>query len=440
MTVLETLRCPGCSTHYLLAPARVRPGLKRARCFRCSSVFTIEAEVARLLGAVNAMEPVPVIAPEPPPAAAAEPAPGFFEEPPALTLDDLQGIQDELLEPPGGTFPDIPMTFPPLAEEPDLTLAETPEGLAEEMDSFRFAEEPETSAFQFAEEPEATGFRFAEEPEPTGFRFADEPPAPLDLGAGARGDASGATAPLDLKGAGFRMPEKTRPEPEPEAAAGSHFTSARDAIEKLMGQAPPVPTTRPRLGGRGSMDMEATLDALETTLSGPAPAESPAPGAVPAPVPPAPSLAPAPPAPGTASTVKLSTEEIRAAMAAAQAAAPAEPARPEFQPRVEPPPAPAPAAQSPDLLKIQLETEVCNNLTVDQMTAWIEQGRVQEYHMVARQFSENWIEAVKVPTLRPVFDRVRKARAAVQPELPATPAPEPPAPKRGLFGGLFGRN
>ena len=77
------------------------------------------------------------------------------------------------------------------------------------------------------------------------------------------------------------------------------------------------------------------------------------------------------------------------------------------------------------------------NVTLDQMTAWIEQGRVHEYHMVARQHSENWIEASKVPALRPAFDRVRKARAQAE---AAKPVPEPPPVKRGLFSGLFGRN
>ena len=39
---------------------------------------------------------------------------------------------------------------------------------------------------------------------------------------------------------------------------------------------------------------------------------------------------------------------------------------------------------------------------------WIEQGRVQEYHMVARQFSDHWIEASKVPALRPLFEQRRR--------------------------------
>ena len=217
------------------------------------------------------------------------------------------------------------------------------------------------------------------------------------------------------------------PAPAPEAPS-THFTSARDAIEKLMGDATPAPASHPRLGGRGAMDMEATLSALETTLGAPAPEAAPAPAAV-------------LPKADTSSTVKLTTAEIKVAIAAAKPADPTEPimVRPEFQPKVEVPPAPQPPAQNPDLLKIQLEQETCNNITVEQMATWIEQGRVHEYHMVARQYSDHWIEASKVPALRPVFERVRRTRGPVL-EAPSSPVPEAPPAKRGLFGGLFGRS
>ena len=119
------------------------------------------------------------------------------------------------------------------------------------------------------------------------------------------------------------------------------------------------------------------------------------------------------------------------------------PAPPRATPPPVPDPAPAgmadPAAQGTDLLKIQLEQETCNNVTLEQMTAWIEQGRVLEYHMVARQYSDHWIEASKVPALRPVFDRMRRVREA-QAEEALRPAAEPAPAKRGLFSGLFGRN
>lgn len=300
MTVLETLRCPGCSTRYVLGAARVRPGIRRARCFRCDSVFPIEEAVARLLA------PVPE------------------EAAPPLTLDDLAGIQEDLLEAPAA---------PPAApEQPDIPYAAT------------------------------TG-----------------------------------------------------------------YASAKDAIDRLMGSAPVPPAQVQRMGGRTAMDVEATLDALSTTLGGVPAAES----------------APPPPRPDTASTVRLTAEEIKVAMAGigdqARPAEPAAPARPAPPPPAEPQPPPGEPAPGTELLKIQLEQETCQNVTLDQMTAWIEGGRVLEYHMVARQFSEHWIEASKVPALRPVFDRVRKLREAQAEEAPK-PVPEPPPVKRGLFAGLFGRN
>ena len=79
-----------------------------------------------------------------------------------------------------------------------------------------------------------------------------------------------------------------------------------------------------------------------------------------------------------------------------------------------------------------------SNLTMDQVVRMVQSGEIQEHHMVARQFSENWLEAAKVPALRPVFDRLRRAK-------PAEPLPPPPAlgetapVKKSLFGGLFGK-
>jgi len=214
--------------------------------------------------------------------------------------------------------------------------------------------------------------------------------------------------------------EPGEPAEAPYAATGAGYASAKDAIERLMGNAP-APPAPVRMGSRSSMDVEATLDALSSTL-GMAPA--------------------APPKSDMSSTVKLTSEEIKVAMASMGEQA--KPAPPPVPPRPVPPaelqPAPEPALDpGADLLKIQLEQETCNNVTVEQMAAWIEQGRVLEYHMVARQFSEHWIEASKVPALRPAFDRVRRIREA-QIEEAAKPVPEAPPVKRGLFSGLFGRN
>jgi hypothetical protein len=216
--------------------------------------------------------------------------------------------------------------------------------------------------------------------------------------------------------------EPGEPLEAPHAATGAGYASAKDAIERLMGSGP-APAAPVRMSGRNSMDVEATLDALSSTL-GMAPA--------------------APPKPDMSSTVKLTSEEIKVAMASmgeqAKTAPPPAPSRPAAPADIPPPPPSEPVLdQGADLLKIQLEQETCNNVTVEQMAAWIEQGRVLEYHMVARQFSEHWIEASKVPALRPAFDRVRRIREAQAEEAPK-PVPEAPPVKRGLFSGLFGRN
>jgi hypothetical protein len=312
MTVLESLRCPSCSTRFGLSASRVHAGIRRAQCFRCDTVFDIEEAVARLLEVV--------------------PEAGMpLELPSSLTLGDLEGAEDEIME------KTLVLNPPPFAPEPD---------------------------------------------------------------------------------------------PSPYATNGSNYSSARDAIARLMGAAPSVPAPSRSLGARGPMDVEATLDALDQTLSGA--------GASPAAD--APLTVPEP-RPDTASTVRLSSSEIQAALAAAK---PAQSYTPP--PRVEPPrPAPQPlqdptVPQDPNLLKIQLEQETCNNVTTEQMATWIEQGRVHEYHMVARQFSDHWIEASKVPALRPIFEQKRRRGQALgQEDMPMPPAEILP-PKKSLFGGLFGRN
>lgn len=225
---------------------------------------------------------------------------------------------------------------------------------------------------------------------------------------------------------------------EPAAPAGAGYASAKDAISRLMGDAPtasaPTASAPMRMGSRGALDVDATLEALSSTLG--APTRKPE----------APEAPDAPAASDLSSTVKLTPEEIRVAMASAvaepvkpPAPMPSAPSRPLPAPTDLPPLTLADSNQTADLLKIQLEKETCNNVTIEQMTAWIEQGRVLEYHMVARQYSEHWIEASKVPALRPVFDRMRRIREAQAEESPK-PAPEPAPVKRGLFSGLFGRN
>ena len=217
----------------------------------------------------------------------------------------------------------------------------------------------------------------------------------------------------------------------PYATSGVGYSSARDAIEKLMGNAPRkrAPAEDPGPGAAIDPEMEATLSALGTTF-----------GADP--------VSEAQPASDSqqsnmTSTVKLTSQEILAALSAPSPALPAAPPptpRAEYKPRLENPPAAQSPTQDQDLLKVQLEQETCNNVTLEQMAAWIEQGRVREFHMVARQFSEHWIEANKVPALRSIFDQKRARGYAPRPEDLPIPPVEILPPKKGLFGGFFSRN
>nr|WP_320133221.1 zinc-ribbon domain-containing protein [uncultured Holophaga sp.] len=341
--MLESLRCPSCSTHYGLRPERVQTGIRRAKCFRCSHVFGIEDVVARLLPPTPEPVPAPLI-----------------EEVPGLAAGDLAGLD--------------------LSED----LFESPVPGATSLDDSLCIGDLEDSG----EELERT--------------LVDFVPPPPDPGA------------------------------EP------HYASARDAINRLLGDAPPPTSTRAFPGARSSspMDVEATLEALETTLGGVLQEE----------------LAPEPtlsPDSDTLSTVRMTMEDMEAALQPPQEATDA--SRQTLSvpitelipptstlPLPEPVPVTVPVPQDPNLLKLRIGEDLYESLSTDQIATWVEQGRVLENHLVARQFSDNWIEASKVPALRPVFERIRRLRSILPEEIPAAPAPE--SSKRSLFGGLFGRN
>lgn len=275
---------------------------------------------------------------------------------------------------------------------------------------------------------------------------APEPPPELPL-------EDSALTLGDLESSEEDILEKTlviEPPPAPELAPssdeltdGGGFSSAKDAIAKLLGDGP-APASERRGSGRGnSMDVEATLDALENTLGGTPTRELAGRSATPQ------IEFPKPAAMG--STVRLSPTELQAAMAAG-ASSGAQPAetptvaipslastRPGFVPQA-PVPIEAPSGD-PNLLKVQVGQETFQNVSLEQLTAWIEQGRVQDWHMVARQFSDNWIEAGKVPSLRPVFERIRRISAQASTSVPLdAPATFESAPvKKGLFGWMSNR-
>lgn len=419
--MIESVHCPECQTRYGLRRDRVRYGLRRARCFRCEAIFPIEEEVTHLLAAGLPQESIQETSPREtfsfaPFAVAAAHTESQYQEPAdlaempevmpdSLTLQDLEGAEEEILD---KTLADF--RPPVLPEEPPMV---------------------------------------------------EEPSAIMTTGG---------------------------------------FSSARDAIDKLLGVVgpPPEPTTtltsvhsmRARSTG-GEMDVEATLSALDDTLGGnkvfelapsmPTPKELNSSdwdvslmdlGEPPA-MPPQGVIAPENQA--APATVRLSREELLSAMSAPVS----ETARttnmpmqdfPELHPELEstlvltPPPVeasffappsppafapPSPPAFAPpsaptsfmpveesqdqNLFRVQLGTDTLSNLSMEQMTNLVNEGRLADYHMVARQFSENWIEAGKVPALRPIFERVRRER------MPPPPPVEPEAPKRSLFGGLFGK-
>jgi hypothetical protein len=91
---------------------------------------------------------------------------------------------------------------------------------------------------------------------------------------------------------------------------------------------------------------------------------------------------------------------------------------------------------STELLRLKIGEEVYSNLTMAQLIAWVEEGRILENHLVARQHSENWLEAHKVPGLRPVFERLRRERNEA---IGLDAGYGEIAPKKSLFGGLFGK-
>ncbi len=256
------------------------------------------------------------------------------------------------------------------------------------------------------------------------------------LGEEVRASASLADT---LSDAPLILPESKDPflPAEPSATDGdpvtaSGYTSARDAIDKLFADTPLQAPAMHFERGDGPMDMDIALSALDATL--------PSPPAIPE------TVASGVPGDGpldqaslstlrgaSNATVRISQEELLMALASVPASVAEEPApTPAFQPL------PEAAEVGAELLRLKVGTEVYGGLTMPQLIAWVEEGRILEQHLIARQHSENWLEAFKVPGLRPVFERLRRTRTGSVPTL-ESPAPEP-EPKKGFLSSLFGRN
>lgn len=428
--MIESVHCPECQTHYGLRRERVRYGIRRARCFRCEGVFSIEEEVTHLLAAGLPQE------------SSALPFLGETFKFSPMAIDSAQ------VEPP--TIESVQLdasTLEPIYQEPSV-FDEDSYDLPVPMEPVGLAELP-------VEMPDSLTLHDLEgaEEEILDKTLVDYRPP---------------TAPIDL-------PTPAEVPPGATTTGGGGYSSARDAIDKLLGGMGSTTAPTPHHArATGSMDVEATLSALDDTLGGsrifqtapPPPPELPVLDFdtslmnIPEPLAALKSEAAAP------ATVRLSREEIMAAMASAP-----EPDQtvgmpiqhfPEAHDELEstlvmltpppsfreapvpPPPVTVPTAFMPleeshdqNLFRVQVGTETLSNLTMEQMTELVTQGRLADYNMVARQFSENWIEAGKVPALRPIFERVRRERLAFEP--PPANTLESEVPKRSLFGGLFGR-
>ncbi len=470
--MIERVQCPSCSAPYGLKPHRVRREHRRALCFKCGGVFPIAEAVDRLLGVAG-----------PPPAPAPAPLPAWDSGPEAVPPSAAAQAAAAISAP-----WDLEVPPPPPLPDSELSTLGIPAA--------------HVSAVQQAAE------EILSEPAPPTLSLDDLEGADEEIMEKTLHgvDLAAFAEPAPQAAAPAPPPPAPAPEPEALSAGEAGYSSAADAISRLLGGVATPETQKPRPLST-SMDLEATLSALESSLKGPADFDGPTLGGIqapPMPAVPSPALPPEP----ELGTVQLSGAELMAAMSSATVPPAPEPVMPEPMertlllpamapppkasvvppsmaaaseqtmmmvppPLVAPMPAPPPAtniaappitAQSPgatvtypsptlqiptpsaassgeydpNLLKVQVGQDVMSNLSMDQVVRMVQAGEIQEYHLVARQFSENWLEAAKVPALRPVFERLRRTK-------PAEPLPPPPAlgetapVKKSLFGGLFGK-
>lgn len=381
----EAIHCPSCSTRYRLRPERLKPAIRRAKCFSCGGLFPVGDLVQRLLAP-----------PEPSDTSrfriqdleAAQHLADLEVAPPSLTPGDLDGVEEEILE---KTLVDVPLSLPEIKVE----AAPAPEPLPEPAPAPVQAVEPEVSQ--------------------------DAPAAPS-------------------------FP------PEITEATLSGYTSARDAIDKLLGHANSAAPGLKAEREPEHVDMEATMSVLDSTLGGtrlPSPAATITRGDSPT----ASGLTERDLADPSSSTMRLSQADLLAALATPKAkpveptealnasdlmTVPDEPVRPiSLAPKGNLSSSPETPESGTELLRLKIGEEIYAGLTMAQLTAWVEEGRILENHLVARQHSENWLEAHKVPGLRPVFERIRRERSGGAFTIDSTPGEI--APKKSLFGGLFGK-
>jgi hypothetical protein len=403
--MVEAIQCPSCQTRYGLRPARVRTGLRRAQCFRCGDVFHIELEVKRLLGGL---------------------------EPASTASVPLAALAEAIQQAPEQHDPRTPT---PTLEAHDLALGdlELPDqDLAQDL-----AEAPAAAGWPSPSDT-APVASMARAPEP-----APEPMEPAAPSAAALGSAADFELPSPEE-----MAAAEAAAPEESSAPSGSYASAKDAIARLFGDTPLAPSPTANL--RNALDMDAGMKALEDTLGGVKPetlstrpfsavSDPAAPAAVP--------MAEAE-LPHASATLRMSADQVASAVGSVSSKAPEPPEITQEEVTVVLPPPPAPASASPldasdpSALRLRIGDQTYAGLDLPTIAKWIEEGRVLEDHQVARGTSENWMDASKVPALRPVFERLRRARAGVGGGdiLPPPPSiPDTGQLKRGLFGGMFGK-
>ncbi len=384
--MVEAIQCPSCQTRYGLRPARVRTGLRRAQCFRCGDIFHIDAEVKRLLAEL---------------------------EPVSTSSVPLSVLAEAMQHAPEAAHTESAHTESEGLEAQDLGLSDL------------------------------------ELPEPEFDAPASHEPAPHETAPILAMSATPAEAPAP------EIPEIPEPEPEP----GGTYASAKDAIARLFGDTPmaPSPTEalRGALSGGRDLDTEAGMKALEDTLGGvPASALSTKPFIAPVPEVPAHLMAPSTPAeapmqetdlPHASATVRLTAAEVAAAAGSVTSKVPEPPeiTQDEVTMVLPPPPSSTPSQvldpSDPSALRLRIGDQVYGGLDLTTLAKWIEEGRVLEDHQVARGTSETWMDAAKVPALRPVFERIRRARMGGDLLPPPQSSIGDTGAKKGLFGGMFGK-
>lgn len=382
--MVEAIQCPSCQTRYGLRPARVRSGLRRAQCFRCGDIFHIDQEVKNLLSGL---------------------------EPASTSSVPLAVLAEAIQQAPEHHDSSTPT---PTLEAHDLALGDL--------------EIPEPD---LEEAPAAAAW-----PAPT--ETAPIPSMALTPAQTPAQPMAEAEAAVELAPAQAAALEEA-------AAPGGSYASARDAIARLFGDTPLAPSPTANL--RNALDMDAGMKALEDTLGGVKPealSTQPYPAAVPTAAPEAVPMAETE-LPHASATLRLTAAEVASATGSAVSKAPEPPeiTQEEVTMVLPPPPPPMPAmdAADPSALRLRIGDQTYAGLDLPTIAKWIEEGRVLEDHQVARGASENWMDAFKVPALRPVFERLRRARAGISDALPPPPPgiPDTGQLKRGLFGGMFGK-